>query len=26
MQQKNLAGCRMRWEWRCATAWASFSR
>jgi hypothetical protein len=25
MQQKNLAGCVMAWEWRCATAWASFS-
>src|SRR2546425_876476 len=26
MQQKNLAGCMMGWEWRRAMAWASFSR
>src|SRR2546422_10236977 len=26
MQQKNLAGCMIGWEWRCAMAWAGFSR
>src|SRR5438309_4411601 len=26
MQQKNLAGCMIGWEWRRAMAWASFSR
>src|SRR3989441_9102085 len=26
MQQKNLAGCMIGWEWRRAMAWGSFSR